>query len=69
MRFLSALILKMRNFGPELEKCDIFVQCGLGIRGTTGEQILNTITKSTQIHRDKPIFLQTQGNRYTLTTY
>ena len=26
------MILKMRNFGPELEKSDIFVQCRLGIR-------------------------------------
>ena len=32
MRFLSALILKIRNFDPELKKSDIFVQCGLGIR-------------------------------------
>ena len=30
VRFLSALTLKIRNFGPELEKSDIFVQCGLG---------------------------------------
>ena len=45
MCFLSAMTLKMRNVGPELEMSAIFVQCGFGIRFLCLGEVISCLKK------------------------